>query len=162
MKTKEVKVKVPEGYEIDRENSTFECIKFKPKKLTYRDVAKALFRGKVVHYMDQCGRVSKIYLPENDEQYSDPNNCVSRKQVGKLIAFNKLINVAKYLNGDWTPNFSDYTVSKFFIKLEEENLAIIAYGVTNFGSPCFRTRELAEQAIEILGEETVRLALSQV
>lgn len=31
METKEVKVTIPEGYEIDKENSTFECIKFKRK-----------------------------------------------------------------------------------------------------------------------------------
>ena len=30
METKEFKIDVPEGYEIDKENSTFECIKFKP------------------------------------------------------------------------------------------------------------------------------------
>ena len=29
METKELKVVAPEGYEIDKENSTFECIKFK-------------------------------------------------------------------------------------------------------------------------------------
>lgn len=29
MKTKEVKINIPEGYEIDEQNSTFECIKFK-------------------------------------------------------------------------------------------------------------------------------------
>ena len=28
---KELKVEIPKGYEIDKENSTFECIKFKPK-----------------------------------------------------------------------------------------------------------------------------------
>lgn len=30
MEDKEVKIIPPEGYEIDKENSTFECIKFKP------------------------------------------------------------------------------------------------------------------------------------
>jgi hypothetical protein len=35
---KEVKITPPEGYEIDKENSTFECIKFKP-------VAKKKWRG---------------------------------------------------------------------------------------------------------------------
>lgn len=29
MDTKEIKIECPKGYEIDRENSTFECIKFK-------------------------------------------------------------------------------------------------------------------------------------
>ena len=32
MEPKEIKINVPEGYEIDKENSTFECIKFKPIK----------------------------------------------------------------------------------------------------------------------------------
>lgn len=31
METKEVKITIPEGYEIDKEHSTFECIKFKKK-----------------------------------------------------------------------------------------------------------------------------------
>lgn len=34
---KEIKITPPEGYEIDRENSTFECIKFKPKHKRWRD-----------------------------------------------------------------------------------------------------------------------------
>lgn len=32
MDTKEFKVQIPEGYEIDKKNSIFECIKFKPKE----------------------------------------------------------------------------------------------------------------------------------
>ena len=28
---KEINITVPEGYEIDKENSTFECIKFKKR-----------------------------------------------------------------------------------------------------------------------------------
>lgn len=30
METKEIKIECPKGYEIDKKNSTFECIKFKP------------------------------------------------------------------------------------------------------------------------------------
>lgn len=38
METKEMKIVPPEGYEIDKENSTFECIKFKPIEIakTYK------------------------------------------------------------------------------------------------------------------------------
>lgn len=40
METKEIKINIPRGYEIDKENSTFECIKFKPSKkyITYKDI----------------------------------------------------------------------------------------------------------------------------
>ena len=34
---KEIKITPPEGYEIDKENSTFECIKFKPIAKRWRD-----------------------------------------------------------------------------------------------------------------------------
>lgn len=32
---KQIKINIPEGYEIDQENSTFECIRFKPKPQVY-------------------------------------------------------------------------------------------------------------------------------
>lgn len=31
----QIKIDIPEGYEIDKENSTFECIRFKPKSKVY-------------------------------------------------------------------------------------------------------------------------------
>lgn len=37
METKELKITPPEGFEIDKENSTFECIKFKPITKRWRD-----------------------------------------------------------------------------------------------------------------------------
>ena len=45
METKELKIQAPEGYEIDREESTLDCIKFKliKKNITYKEVCKNLF-----------------------------------------------------------------------------------------------------------------------
>lgn len=42
MGTKELKIQIPEGMEIDKENSTFECIKFKPieVKKTWENIGK--------------------------------------------------------------------------------------------------------------------------
>ena len=53
METKEVKINIPEGYEIDKENSTFECIKFKSSKeyTTYKDVCVNLFAEKYRYYI---------------------------------------------------------------------------------------------------------------
>lgn len=42
---KEIKIIPPEGYEIDKENSTFECIKFKPIIKRWRDDPKAKITG---------------------------------------------------------------------------------------------------------------------
>lgn len=96
METKEIKIKVPEGYEIDEENSTLECIKFKPikkKELTYEDVADNLF-CKLYYYIS--GR-SKIVIgpPESNK---DKNNATDKKQLEKLLALNQLLNIAEYYN----------------------------------------------------------------
>ena len=45
MEIKEIKIDIPEGYEIDKENSTFECIKFKPKARFSNYDGKSLLYG---------------------------------------------------------------------------------------------------------------------
>ena len=62
---KELKIEAPKGYEIDKENSTFECIKFKKKKQvdikTWNDLCEAgdvsdeiRFSG---FYIDECSNI---------------------------------------------------------------------------------------------------------
>lgn len=59
MEAKELKIIPPEGYEIDKENSTFECIKFKPVK-RWRDNEDELFKGyfinhdSIIQYAPSC------------------------------------------------------------------------------------------------------------
>lgn len=45
---------------------------------------------------------------------------------------------------------------------DKDSLCIMRISVFSFGTPYFKSKDLAKQAIEILGEETVKLALSQV
>ena len=96
MKTKEIKINVPEGYEIDKENSTFECIKFKPikKELTYEDVAEELFSD-ICFYIISSGMI----LPfDKIVGKDDKNNATSKKQLERLLALNQLLNIAEYYN----------------------------------------------------------------
>lgn len=155
---KEIKIEIPEGYEIDKENSTFECIKLKKKKLTYEDISKALFKEKEIFYIDNIGKVSYYFCSE--EQCIDSNNCTSKKQAEKLLAINKLMNVAKYLNEGWTPDWNMDTQNKYYFYLTDAAIYVSIVTTMNVGIICFKTQELAEKAIEILGEETIRLALS--
>lgn len=60
MKEKELKIIPPEGYEIDRENSTLECIKFKKKDETWRFNAKNILKG---YYIDINSEItSTLYI----------------------------------------------------------------------------------------------------
>lgn len=159
MNTKEIKITVPEGYEIDKENSTFECIKFKKKGLTYNDVAEKLFRDKVCYYLGQGAKIIK-YQP-NLSSAELANNATSEKQLQRLLAINKLMNVAKYLNGNWKPFWKIASNSKWYIYWNHslEKFEIESHHLYQTGIPHFKTPDLALQAIEILGEEEVKLAL---
>lgn len=158
METKEMKIVPPEGYEIDRENSTFECIKFNKKSLTYEGVAKELFESTTSYYITSTGKIAKN---EYNCYYKDPNTATSKKQLEKLLAINKLMNVAKYLNGDWKPDWNNEREVKYSIFINSHNtLCISDYTTCNSGIVYFKRRELAQQAIDILGGDTIRLALS--
>lgn len=149
METKELKIQVPKGYKIDKENSTFDCIKFKPIKntLTYDDIIQELFAEHFPYFKD----TSKF-----------SNLCTSDKQVKKLLAINQLMNIAKYLNGgDWSPNFEENTPKYYIVVDQHIKLIRIDYTCREIYSVVyFKNSDLAEQAIEIFGEENIRLALS--
>lgn len=155
---KEVKIQVPEGYEIDEENSTFKCIKFKPIKEaeTYDDVARELFLNKNAYFIDTFGRVLNV-IPKND--YNDFNNCVTKKQAEKLLAINKLMNVAHYLNKDWKPDWRDSHQDKYYLCMREGNIRVGCVTSIQGIVIVFPDEKTAKKAIEILGEETIRKAL---
>lgn len=97
METKEVKIQAPEGYEIDKENSTFECIKFKSikKNITYGDICEYLFKNKNSFYITNSGGVNN-YLSVCSAM--DKNNATNREQLKRVLALNQLLNIAEYYN----------------------------------------------------------------
>lgn len=99
METKEIKINVPEGYEIDKENSTFDCIKFKliKKGLTYKDVAGELFDS-TGFFINSRGEVLSTEGIDARDEKADKNNATNKKQLEKLLALNQLLNIAEYYN----------------------------------------------------------------
>ena len=165
MNTKEIKITVPEGYEIDRENSTFECIKFKKKKgLTYKDICPKVL-GTRFYCIDTCGGVGLVCIHPENENYErvwyHPNNAKTKEQLQRLLAINKLMNVAKYLNDGWKPDWKNVNYSKWFISWSYNlnTFEIDEQRVYQSVNIYFKTPDLALQAIDILGEEEVKLAL---
>ena len=162
MKTKELKIQVPEGYEIDKENSTFECVKFKPIKKVkdYKDVEQELFKGEEINYcINAQSKVKGSIFNRTELEFIQ---CGSEKQLAKIIAIAKLINVAKYLNDGWKPDWRNRYEPKFFMRLDELGLEIIIDHtfVHQLTDTYFKSPKLILQAMKILSEETIRLALS--
>ena len=152
MKTQELKIVPPKGYEIDWENSSVDTIRFKPikEKITYQDIINNI-KAKNIGVSVQFG-LTKI-----------GTDCfiTSEKQLEQLLALNKLMNVAKYLNGDWEPDFTNVNQYKYMYIYDYLTSKIeVQYNLYRvYLSVCFKTKDLALQAIEILGEEEVKKAL---
>ena len=92
---KELQIIAPKGYEVDKENSTFEKIVFKKieEKLTYEKIAEKLFQYEKHYYIAGDGGIMGTSIG-----WKCPNAAPTSQQLERLLALNKLINVAYYLN----------------------------------------------------------------
>lgn len=121
------------------------------KPITYDDVLKELYYGKTAFWVGST-RIS--YAITNKNSYNDINNCASEAQCKRMVAFNKLQNIAKYLNKGWKPDFPDqnnYTICKNCAG----GYCLLGNNKYQAGAIYFRTEELANEAIRLMGEESL-------
>lgn len=163
METKIIKIKdiCPEGYKLDEKRSTLDNLVFIEKK-NYNHISKRLFNNKIIYYITSDGYISQANPSSASSHMIDKNNCTSEKQAKKLLAINQLMNVAKYLNEDWKPDWRNEDEKKYIIFIDEQcnRIVIDCKYIVNTSIVYFKTKELAQKAIDILGERTIKLALS--
>lgn len=120
--------------------------------ITYDDICKKLFFCQkswcLNHNRIEC------YV-QTSSNYNDFDNSTSKAQVKRMIAFNKLQNIAKYLNEGWKPNFTDGT-QNWFIAEEYfgEYKAKFTY-FCNHGVVFFKNKCLVNEAIRLMGEDSL-------
>ena len=153
---KQITITIPDNCELKQDGNTYIIVE-KEKKLTYEDIARSLF-SKSSFYVNSCGNIVSTSSLGNHSK--DLNNCTSERQAKKLLAINELMNIAKYLNDGWQPDWNNIKEPKYFIRFNSDKSLDIDYvHNTQLDSVFFKSRELAQQAIEILGEETMKLIL---
>lgn len=98
METKEVKIQVPEGYEIDKENSTFECIKFKKKVEvnTWKDIR--TLSGTLITAKSDFYHVPKVPV----DHIVDKNIFISVKYAKSALALAQISQLIPYYGGEIT------------------------------------------------------------
>ena len=113
---KNITITVPDNCELKQDGNTYTIVE-KEKKLTYKDIAKELFYNKCRFFITTAGTIQPCSFGLSS--YKDANNCTSRRQAEKLLALNKLMTIAKYLNGDWQPDWDSINEDKYFIILRK-------------------------------------------
>lgn len=118
--------------------------------ITYDDILKKLYLNKDSYWFGNTKILSTI---TGENSYNDMNNCTSMAQAKRMVAFNKLMNIAKYLNGDWKPNFRDnsekWSIVKYICYSTQISMDI------NEGNVYFKSAELADEAIRLMGEDSL-------
>lgn len=94
IKDNKLTINIPEGMEIDLRNSNFDTgvIKFKKKELTYKDI-----RNTILSVKEFTG--ISVYKDDRD----------------KLFAISQLMNIARFYNKDWEPDWNNIEECKYNI-----------------------------------------------
>lgn len=121
------------------------------KPITYGDVLKELYLGKTAYWIyDQNIEFGK----QTSYNFEDAVNCTSVAQAKRMVAFNKLQDIAKYLNGDWKPDFDGNHENWSITKTGDDFLATYTRNV-NKANVYFKSKDLTFEAIRLMGENSL-------
>lgn len=119
--------------------------------ITYDDICKELFFGKNAYWV----RDNEIKKGVIRYSYSDIDNYTSLAQAKRTLAFNKLQNIAKYLNKGWKPDFTADSYPYTICKNCAGGYCFLCNQKHQIGAIYFKTEELANEAIRLMGEESL-------
>lgn len=144
METKELKIEVPAGYEIDKENSTFEKIVFKKIE---KELPKSWEELKVVEgfYIDKD---SNIYdCPKVNVLRKNKNVFPTEEEAEACLALAQLCQLRDRYNDGWKPNWEDYNEDKYCIEFCQGRIETF-FRVNCHKILIFKTEELRDEFLE--------------
>ena len=140
IKNNQLTIEIPEGMEIDLENSNLAkgIVKFKKKNIIYENVEDALKLGK------NCKSI-----------------IINESNASKLVALSKLMNIAKYYNGDWKPDWSNIDKYKYYIIYNggDNTYAVDYNSIYTYSNIYFKNRE---DAIAVINNPNFKSILSDI
>ena len=130
---KELKIEVPQGYEIDRQKSTFEKIVFKkipenPK--TWEDYC-SLMKGKTVYYTNCNTIIVSVFSDAHDK-------FVNKKRAEQFIALGQLMQLRDY----WVRGYKEFRYALFGTK---DGISLCCCSGFSAYSLTFPTKEMAKE-----------------
>ena len=148
METKEFKIQVPEGYEIDRENSTFEKIVFKkvenelPKNWCDLKFIKGFFVNGESKIKEINETHDKILAIEGNR-----NVFPNREEAEACLALAQLCQLRDRYNDGWKPDWNITSETKYVIEVSKNTIVKNFYG-NRHKILSFKTEELRDKFLE--------------
>lgn len=148
MGNKEVKIVAPEGYEIDRKNSTLERIVFKnkgDKPRTWEEFCERGFTGEEA-YLGVAG-VTKSLRDKGDDRVTDAVGYVDNvKEAKAFVALMQLRQLRNAWVGNWEPDWKSSN-TKCVIDFNYDEVRVSGYIHTN-RALSFPTEEMAIEFVD--------------
>lgn len=144
METKEMKIQAPEGYEIDRENSTFEKIVFKKVEKELPKSWEDLYEvgGWFVDFHSDV--VTSDSMRTGD---SVKNRFPTREEAEACLALAQLCQLRDRYNGGWKPDWEDDEEQKYVMLIHRGEICKEIF-FTVQQSLAFKTEELRDKFLE--------------
>jgi len=102
MKTRTIQIEIPEGYEIDKEKSTFENIVFKPivKSLPKRWEDLEIING---YYINNFCEIKEYHFKP---LYTNKNTLPTKELAEASLALSQLLQLREAYNDGWQPDWT--------------------------------------------------------
>ena len=119
--------------------------------ITYDDILRELYFNKTAYWVSS---INIKHTTTGENTYNDIDNCATEAQAKRIVAFNKLQNIAKYLNKGWKPDFSSFE-KKWCIGKDGKGLTAKYNLLMNEASIYFKNKDLVREAILLMGKESL-------
>ena len=123
MENNQLIINIPKGMEIDLEKSDLAkgIVKFKKKNITYDDILQVIDSVKLT---------------------------VSTYCIDKILAISQLMNIARYYNGAWKPDWNNSDTPKYYIRYNTGTYAVDCNYTYNYGNIFFKNKKDAQAVID--------------
>jgi hypothetical protein len=141
---KHLKISIPDGYEIDKAQSTFENIVFKPTVVALPKTWKEL--NKIDGYFVHSGSSDVVSTTFSSTGPCNKNVFATKEQAEASIALAQLSQLMQVYNNGWVSDWTD-SAWKYVIYIVNNDINI-NYFANNSHFLAFKTKELRDEFLE--------------
>ena len=123
MENNQLTINIPKGMEIDLEKSdlTKGIVKFKKKDITYDDILQVIDSVKLI---------------------------VSTYCIDKILAISQLMNIARYYNGDWKPDWNNINKYSIIYNGRDDTYVVDCNYIYTYSNIYFKNQKDAKAVID--------------